>query len=123
MRLVKINAVVINALQNNCNFYLYMSYILYIFTSLNRYKQIKIMKTLEGYEVIKVSSYEVNVSIYMKTEYSDKEYENGFSGVVRDTNMDDRFICNVFCIWNSKGDCIYLSNSWGQIKGYKIQIT
>lgn len=81
-----------------------------------------IMKTIENYEVIKVEEYNVNTSIYMNQPYSDKFYEKGFSGVVRNPDMDDRFICNDFCIWNAKGDCVYRGSRWGKIKGYKLNI-
>lgn len=78
------------------------------------------MKTQEGYEVVQVKPYSVNTSIYMNQPYSSKDYENGFSGVVRNPDMDDRFICNVFCIWNGKGELVFNGRDWGRYKQYKI---
>lgn len=80
------------------------------------------MKTIENYEVIKVKPYEVNTSIYLGTKYSDKEYENGFSGVVKNPDLDDRFTCLIFCIWNSTGYMVYNGKRWGLFKHYKLLI-
>lgn len=79
------------------------------------------MKTIENYNVINIKEYEVNTSIYMKQPFSDLAYEKGFSGIVRDTDLDDRFTCNVFCIWNAKGDLVYRGQQWGLFKKYKLK--
>lgn len=80
------------------------------------------MKTSENYEVIKLSTYDVYTSIYMKTKFDGNLVEKGFSGVVRNPNLDDRFICQVFCIWNANGACVYCNNNWGQYKVYKLDV-
>lgn len=80
------------------------------------------MQTAENYEIIKLKEYEVNTSIYMKQPYNDLVHEKGFSGVVRDPDLDDRFICNEFCIWNANGDCVYKGRQWGLFKRYKLQL-
>lgn len=80
------------------------------------------MNTTEGYKVIKLSPYEVYPPIYkgLKLRLDDVS-EKGFSGFVQNPNLDDRFICSVFCIWNAIGDLVYNGREWGEFKHYKLQ--
>lgn len=80
--------------------------------------------TAEGYEVIRLSPYDVITSIYKKTKFNSDIREEGYAGTVRNPNLDDRFICDVFCIWNEAGKLIYCDNiRWGEYEHYKLDLS
>lgn len=82
------------------------------------------MKTVEGFNVTNATAFELHTAIYDKSVKSYDIKENGLSGFVINTQLDDRFVVREFCIWNKNGDCVYVSTfggvNWGLRKHYKI---
>jgi hypothetical protein len=57
----------------------------------------------------------------MHTKFEEKK-ENGFCGFVLNTDVDDRCTIAMFCIWNSKGQMVYINSEWGIRNYYNLQL-